>query len=100
MTKQLHARTPMTSTAPVMPEEWFIPDSERMQENTHLARLFGGVAIPLALLPQRAGTTTAKAGAIRHAQAPIGFSAVLMREQRLFSGTPQRSIRLERKVLA
>lgn len=35
-----------------------------------------------------------------HTQAAIGFSAVLMRKQHLVSGTPQRPIRLERKVLS
>lgn len=49
-TKQLYARASMGSTAPVLPKERFFPNGERMQENTHLTRLRGGVAIPLALL--------------------------------------------------
>src|SRR5258708_61165 len=87
MAQQLHARTSVVPTAPVTPEHRFRPDDERMQEHTHLARLGGGVAIPLTLLAQGTGTTTADAGRIDHAQAPIGFSTPLMDNQRLASGT-------------
>src|SRR5207302_6449842 len=71
-----------------------------MQQPTSLARLCRRTAIPLTLLAQRTGTTAVNAGAIRHAQAAIGFSALLMREQLLVSGATQRAIGLESKVLA
>src|SRR5271167_8789 len=70
-----------------------------MQQYTDLTRLLGGAALPLTLLAQGTGTATTNTGRIDHTQAPIGFSALLMGNQRLASGTPQRPIRLERKVL-
>jgi hypothetical protein len=99
VTHQLQARLPMISTTPVTPEKRRISDRERMQEDTHLARLGRGVAIPLTLLAQRTGAATANAGSIHHAQAAIGFSALLMREQLLGSRATQRAIGLEGKVL-
>ena len=44
-----------------------------MQQETHLARLVRCTAIPLTLLAQWTGTTTANAGAIHHSQAAIRF---------------------------
>src|SRR5437868_2137029 len=70
-----------------------------MQQHTDLARLCRRTAIPLTLLAQRTGTTTVNAGNIHHAQAAIGFSALLMREQLLGSLATQRPIGLESKVL-
>ena len=70
-----------------------------MQQPTSLARLCRRTAIPLTLLAQRTGTTTVNAGAIHHAQAAIGFSAVFMREQLLGSLATQRPIGLESKGL-
>jgi hypothetical protein len=46
------------------------------------------------------GTTTADAGSIHDAQAPVSFSAVFMRGQFLVCRAPKRSIRLESKILA
>jgi hypothetical protein len=100
MTHELDTSAPVCFAAPIAPEDWGRTHPQRMQQHTHLARLCGGVALPLALLAQRAGTATANAGSIHQAQAPIGFSALLMRAQRLFGWTLQRSIRLESKILA
>ena len=62
----------MNPSTPVMPLEGSGTDSHWMQEDAHLARLLGGGAIPLTLLAQRAGATTANAGRLDHAQAAIG----------------------------
>ncbi len=96
---ELQAGTPICSAAPIAPEERGRTHLERMQQHAHLARLRRRAAIPLTLLAQPTGTTTADAGAIHHAQAPVGFSARLLREQGLVSRTAQRPIRLESKVL-
>jgi len=88
------------SAAGVAPEQRRGTNNEGMQEDTDLARLCGGVAIPLTLSAARTGTTTADAGSIHDAQAPIGFSALFMRDKFLVSGAPQRPIRLESEVLA
>jgi hypothetical protein len=90
----------MLSPAPVAPEQGRRADDERMQEHAHLTRLRGSAAIPLALLTQGTRTTTEDASPIHHAQAAIGFSALLMREQLLVSRATQRPIGLESKVLA
>ncbi len=77
-TNEVDTGTSMLSATPIPPEERFIPHDERMQEHAHLARFFGGAAIPLALLAQRTRTTTADAGSIHDAQASISFFALLM----------------------
>ncbi len=71
-----------------------------MQEYTDLTRLGGGASHPLTLLAQWAGATTADAGGIDHTQAAIGFSAPLMDDQGLVSGTTKRAIWLGEKVCA
>lgn len=98
MTKQLYADPPVMPTTPVIPEERLISNHEWMQEHAHLARLFGGAALPLTLLTQWTGTATANAGCIHDAQASIGFSASFMREQFLACRTTERPVGLERKV--
>ena len=69
-----------------------------VEQQAHLTWLFGGAALPLTLLPQRAGAATADAGCIHHAQAPIGFSALLVDTQVLPGRTTQRAIWLRGKV--
>src|SRR2546421_4659236 len=71
-----------------------------MQQDAHLTWFRGGPTLPLALLAQRTGTTTADAGSIHDARASIGFSALLMWDQLLGSLAPQRPIGLESKVLS
>jgi hypothetical protein len=83
--KERHTCASMKSPTPITPEERSRTDDEGMQEHTHLARLCCGAALPLTLFPQRAGATTADAGRIDDAQAPVGFPAPLMRNQRLAS---------------
>ncbi len=100
LTHQLQTGTPMRSAAPVTPEERKVANDKRVEQHTHLARFPSGFAIPLTLLAQGTGTTTAVTSPIHDAQAPVGFSALLMREKLLVSGATQRPIRLEGKVLA
>lgn len=81
MADQLDARPAMLPPTPVTPEKWRLPDHKRMQEHADLARLLGGAALPLTLLAQGTGTATPDTGRIDDAQAPIGFSALLMGNQ-------------------
>lgn len=97
---ELHTGASVFSSAPISPEQRGRTNLERMQQHADLAWLFGGAALPLALLAERAGTTTANAGSIHHTQACIGFSTLLMRDQLLVGRAPQRAVGLERKVLA
>lgn len=97
---QLDTRTPVFPAVPISPEERCGTNGERMEQDAHLARLCCGSAIPLALLAQGTGPTTANAGSIDYAQAPIGFSTVFMWDQFLVGRATQRSIRLESKILA
>jgi hypothetical protein len=99
MEHQLDARPSVVPTTPVTPENGLRPNDQWMQQHTDLARLLGGAALPLTPLAQGTGTAPTDTGRIDDAQAPIGFSALLMGNQRLASGTPQRPIWLERKVL-
>ena len=97
---ELHASSPMKSPTPVTPEERSRSHSERMEQQAYLTRLGSGAALPLTLVAQRAGAATADAGSIHDAQASIGFSALLMRDQRMSSLATQRPIGLESKVLS
>ncbi len=90
--KQMHAHSPMKSPTPILPEERSRTDDQWMQQHAHLARLSSSVPLPLTLLPQRTGATTADAGRIHYAQAPIGFSASLVRHKRLAGGAMERAI--------
>jgi hypothetical protein len=49
--QQLHGRPSMKPPAPVTPEERGRPDHKGVQQHAHLARLRGGSALPLTLLP-------------------------------------------------
>ena len=75
---ELDTGSPMFFPAPIAPEERGNTNWERMQQHAHLTWLCRGTAIPLTLLAQRTRPTTANAGTIHHAQAPISFSALLM----------------------
>ena len=98
--QELDTGVSVDSTTPVTPEKWRIPHSQWMQQNTDLTWLLGGLALPLALLTERTGTTTVDAGSVHYTQASIGFSAVLMRGQLLICWAAKRSIGVEREVLA
>ncbi len=100
ITKQLDARPSVMPTTPVIPEERLISNHEWMQQHAHLARLFGGAPIPLALLTQLTGTTTANAGGVHQPQAPLSLLPPLLERERAACGAAQGSIRLERKILA
>ena len=78
MSHQLHAGTPMFSAAPISPEQGCGTHPQRMQQHTHLARLGGGVALPLTLFAQWARAAVANAGGIDHAQTAIGFLTPLL----------------------
>ena len=64
---ELQTGAPVFSPTPIPPEQRSRTHLERMQQHADLAGLCGGVAIPLALLAQPTGTTTANAGSIHHA---------------------------------
>jgi hypothetical protein len=98
--KQVDAGTSMNPSTPVTPSERFSPDHERMQEHTHLARLFGGAAVPLALLAQWAGTTSAHAGSIHNTQTAIDLSALLLDTKLLVCWTAEGPVWLEREIVA
>jgi len=86
-TQQVLTRPPMTSPTPIAPEQRLGPDDEGMQQHAHLTWFCGRTAIPLTLFAQNTGATTADASRIDHAQAPIGFSALLLCSQRLVRWT-------------
>jgi len=50
-----------------------LPTLRGCEPHADLTRLFGGTTLPLTLVAQRTGTTTADAGTIHDAQASIGF---------------------------
>lgn len=99
ITHTLHTRPPMLPSTPITPEEGSGADGAWVQQHTYLTRLLGGSTLPLTLFTQGAGTTTADAGRIDDAQAPIGFPASLVRHQRLPGGATERAIRLQGNVL-
>ena len=95
---ELHTRPLIGPPTPVTPEKRRISDSQRMQQHADLARLFGGTALPLALLTQLTGTTTANAGSIHQPQASISLLPPFLERECVACWTAQRSIGLERKI--
>ncbi len=100
MAEELDACPPMNPSAPVMPEERLTPHRERVQENAYLARFARGVPIPLTLLSFRTRATTADAGSVHHAQAAIGFSALLLDTKLLVGWTMECPVWLDREISA
>src|SRR4051812_16896168 len=90
----------MFSATPISPEERCGTNGERMEQEAHLAWLLGGTALPLALLAERTGPTTANAGRIHHAQAAIDFSTLLLNTKLLVCWTAQGPVWLEREIVA
>ena len=84
---ELHTGASMLSAAPISPVQRRGTHLEGMEQHAHLPRFVRLAPLPLALLAQRAGTTTVDAGCIHQAQTSIGFSALLMHHQRLMSRT-------------
>lgn len=96
--QQLYAGPAMLSPTPVTPEQGRVAQGERVEQHTHLTRLFGGTAVPLAPLTQGTGAAAVNTGCIHHTQVSIAFLASLVRSQRLPGRAAQRPIRLEGKV--
>ena len=97
--QELHASAAMLSAAPISPQERGRTHLERMEQHTDLARLFGGAALPLTVLPQGAGAAAADAGCIHHTQAAIAFGALFLRKETGCGWTVQGAVRLEGKVV-
>src|SRR5947209_18320506 len=97
---EFQTSAPVLSAAPIAPEQRGRTNLERMQQPTDLARFGRRRAIPLTLLAQRTGTTTADAGRIDHAQTAIGFLTPHLGMKRRSCWTVQGSSRPERKDLA
>jgi hypothetical protein len=98
MTQELDAGPPMNLSTPITPEKRLTPQSKRVQQDTHLARLVCGASLPLALRTFRARATIANAGGIDHTEAAPHFSTSFMGDQHVACWTTQRAIGLERKV--
>lgn len=96
--QELDAGTSIAPATPIVPEKRGRADHERVKQHTDLARFFGGAALPLTLLTQRARAATADAGYIHHPQTSIGFWASLMDRERLPCRATQRPIRLQGKI--
>ena len=97
-TQELDAGTSISPAAPIVPQERGQADHERVEQHTHLTRLFGSTTLPLALLAQRAGATTADTSSIHHPQASIGFWASLVDRECLPCRATQCPIWLDRKI--
>ena len=82
----------MLSAAPVPPEERSRADIEGMEQETHPARMPGGLPVPLTLLTQGIRTTCANAGFIDDAQTAISFPAPFGCREARSSRTAQRTV--------
>ena len=96
--KEVHTGSTMVSAAPILPEEWGRTNSKRMEQYADLTRLFGGAALPLALLTKRTGTATADARRIDHTETAVGLATSLLGNQGVPRWAPKSPIGLERKV--
>lgn len=95
---QTQTGPPLMSSAPVSLEQRSRSHVQGMKQDAHLAWFGCGASTPLALLAQRTRTATANTRSIDHAQAPIGFSTVFVRQECAPSRATQAPIRLEGKV--
>src|SRR5215471_7965708 len=98
--QQAHAGSAMLPAAPITPSQGSRPNQERMQQHADLARLGRGAALPLTLVAERARAATANTGCIHHSQTSVSFLTPLLDSKRLPCWTPERPIRLKRKVLS
>ncbi len=100
MAHQLDACPSVVPTTPVTEDEWV--QAQRPRDATaHSPGAASWLCCPAIDTARgiRPGTATTVTSRIDDAQAPIGFSALLMGTKLLASGTAQRPIWLERKVL-
>ncbi len=77
VTQELHHWAAMHAARPIAPEQWVGADLEGMQQDTHPARVSGGLPVPLTLLAQGTGAAVRDPGLIDDAQAPRTLPAVL-----------------------
>src|SRR6266851_1088703 len=70
-----------------------------MQDSADTTRFFGGGAMFLTLDAQGTRATVSDAGGIEHAHRSIVFGASFLRIERCPLPTPQRAVRLRKKVL-
>lgn len=96
--QELDAGPSIPSATPIMPQQRSRADYQRVEQHTHLARFFGGVALPLTRLAERTRTATADAGRIHHPQASIGFPTSFVDRERLPCRAAQRPIWLLGKL--
>jgi hypothetical protein len=90
----------MVSATPIALEQRGRTHRERMQEHADLARLQRSAPVPLTRLAQGKGTATVEAGSLPHTQAPLGFSALFLRDQLLVCRATHDPIGLEGKGLS
>ena len=81
MAHQLDTGSTRAPATPISPQQWLGANHLGMQKQAHLARLRGGMSLPLTLLAQRAGTTAANAGSIDQAETPVGLRAPFLHHQ-------------------
>ena len=71
-----------------------------MQDSADPPRFFGGGAMSLTLDAQGTGATVRDAGSIKDSHRPIMFGAAFLWRERGPVPTPQRAIRLKKKIVA
>jgi len=110
-TKELDHLPPMEATLPISPEDRvdsrlclrrFMESGggdDGMEYRTDAPWFLSGGPVPLALLPQRTGTTMPNASSIHHPQSPITLRASFLGVERMISKTAQGAIWLEDKIL-
>jgi len=75
--QELHASPSMLASRPISPQQWGLTRAERMEQDAHLARLFGLLAVPLTLFTLRAGAAISNSGRIDDAQTAPRFPTPL-----------------------
>jgi hypothetical protein len=96
--RHLDAGSLRKPSIPIPPEERISPDGAGIQEQAHLARRGGGVALPLARFAKRTGMALADASSRDQTQTPLSFWTPLVHGQGRSSRAAQRPIGLESTV--
>lgn len=98
MATEVHSSLSMLPAAPILPEHRGLYNTERMQQQTHPARLRRHLPVPLTLLAHLTAATVSNPGGEEHPQRTIRFAALLGRTQRLARRAAERAICLWSKV--
>lgn len=96
----LLTRSSLSPPAPILPQDGAISHYKGVHEDTHLARLFRLLTVPLTVLPLRTHVAVCNPGSIHDPSSSICLGTLFLNQQVLAGWATQRPIRQLGEVLA